>query len=138
MVNREAVPGRVGGPGVRALPAAEGLARVRAEIEREKAGALAWAGERLHAALAALALLRAEVEAIESGRATPAGGLQPAEAARRRRVEYAAVRRTALQYHYHLIVQREAIGFRNQREVDRHYPTPGPLTQPPVAPTEVP
>ena len=42
----------------------EGLERVQAEIQREKAEALGRAGERLQGAIRALRLIRAEVEAL--------------------------------------------------------------------------
>lgn len=110
--------------------AAEGLARVQAEIEKEKAEALGRAGGRLEGAIRALRLIRDEVEALESGRATPADPVGPGEAAGRRRAEYAALRRQARQYHHFLIVQREAVGFRRHGDVDRLYPVPGPLGRP--------
>lgn len=71
--------------------AGEGLARLQAEIAREKAEALGRVGGRLEAALRALRLVRDEVEALESGRATPAAPLGPGEAVGRRRAEYAAL-----------------------------------------------
>lgn len=60
--------------------AGEALARVRAEIEKEKAEALGRAGARLEVALRALRLIRDEVEALEAGRATPADALGPRDA----------------------------------------------------------
>ncbi len=110
--------------------AREGLASVQAEIEKEKAEALGRAGERLEGALRALRLVRDEVEALESGRATPADPVASGEAARRRRAEHAAQRRQARQFHYFLIVQREAMGFRRHGDVDRLYPLPDPLGGP--------
>lgn len=107
--------------------AGEALARVQGEIEREKAEALGRAGARLEWAIGTLQLIRDEVEALETGRATPADALGPREAAARRRAEYDAMHRTAQQYHYYLIVQREAMGFRKHGDVDRLYPMPGPL-----------
>ena len=107
--------------------AGEGLARIRAEIEREKAEALGRAGARLAEAIKALRLLRDEVEALEAGRATPADLPDAGEAATRRRAEYAALLREAQRQHHYLIVQREALGFRKHGDVDRLYPVPGPL-----------
>jgi hypothetical protein len=109
--------------------AEEGLARVQAEIEKEKAEALGRAGGRLEGAIRALRLIREEIEALEAGRASPADPLEPAEAAARRRAEYAAQRRQARLYHYYLIVQREALGLRKHGDVDRLYPVPGPLAR---------
>lgn len=105
----------------------EGLARVQAEIEREKAEALGRAGVSLDGAIRGLRLIRDEVEALEAGRATPADALPPCEAAGRRRLEYATLRSTAQRYHHYLIVQREAMGFRKHGDVERLYPVPGPL-----------
>ncbi|HYB74397.1 MAG TPA: hypothetical protein VED18_13570 [Candidatus Sulfotelmatobacter sp.] len=107
--------------------AGEGLARVQAEIEKEKAEALGRAGGRLEGAIRALRLIQTEIEALEAGRATPADPVRPAEAAARRRAEYAALRRQARVYHHYLIVQREALGFRKHGDVERLYPVPGPL-----------
>lgn len=110
--------------------AGEGLARVQAEIEREKAEALGRVGGHLEAALRALRLVRDEVEALESGRATPADPLGPGEAVGRRRAEYAALREQARQYQHFLIVQREAMGFCRHADVHRLFPVPGPLGRP--------
>lgn len=110
--------------------AGEALARIRAEIEREKAEALGLAGARLAEAIKALRFLRDEVEALEGARATPADLPDPDKAAARRRAEYAALRREAQRYHHYLIVQREAMGFRKHGDVDRLYPVPGPLRAP--------
>ena len=111
--------------------AGEGLARVQAEIEKEKSEALGRAGERLEGAIRALRLLGQEVGALEAGHATPADPVEPGEAVERRRAEYAALRRQARLYHHYLIVQREALGFRKHGDVDRLYPVPGPLAGPP-------
>ena len=108
----------------------EGLERVQAEIQREKAEALGRAGERLQGAIRALRLIRAEVEALEARMATPADRAGPHDAIRRRRAEYAALRQQARQYHQYLIVQREALGLRTHADVDRLYPVPGPLERP--------
>lgn len=118
--------------------AGEGLARVQAEIEKEKAEALGRAGGRLEGAIRALRLIREEVEALEAGRATPADPMEPAEAVGRRRAEHAALRRQARLYHHYLIVQREALGFRKHGEVDRLYPVPGPLARPEAERREAP
>ncbi len=119
-VNR-GTPGRAGGaPG-------EAVARVQAEIQREKAEALGRAGGRLEDALRALRILRDEVAALETGRASPADPVAAGEAAERRRADYAALRQQARLYQHYLIVQREALGFRKHADVDRLYPLPGPL-----------
>ncbi len=116
----------------------EGLTKVQAEIEKEKAEALGRAGERLDGAIRALRLIRDEVEALESGRATPADPVGAGEAVGRRRAEYAALRQQARQYRHYLIVQREAVGFRKHGDVDRLYPVPGPLGAPKAEGREAP
>jgi hypothetical protein len=108
-------------------PPGEALARVESEIRKERAEALGRAGERLALALRSLCLMRDEVYALESGRARPADGADPAEAAVRRRIEYSALRQAAQRYRYYLVVQREAVGFRKHGDVDRLYPIPDPL-----------
>lgn len=118
--------------------AGKGLARVQAEIEREKAEALGRVGGRLETAIRALRLVRDEVEALESGRATPADSLGPGEAVRRRRAEYAALREQARQSQHFLIVQREAMGFRKHADVHRLLPVPGPLGGPHAGGRETP
>jgi 2-polyprenyl-6-methoxyphenol hydroxylase-like FAD-dependent oxidoreductase len=91
----------------------EGLERVEREIVREKAATLGRAGERLEAALQAVhALGRALDDAPDAGRR--AALLAEYEAARRR----AAHARTIL------VIQREAIGLRQHRDVDRKFPEP--------------
>ena len=116
----------------------DGLARVQAEIEKEKAEALGRAGGRLEGAIRALHLIREEVEALASGRASPVDPVGSAEAIGRRRMEYAALQRQARQYRHYLIVQREACGFRKHADVDRLYRVPGPLGRPEDAPRETP
>lgn len=110
--------------------AGEGLARVQAEIAREKAEALGRAGARIAEAVRALHLLRDEVTALEAGLASPADLPDTAAAARQRRAEYAALLRTAQRYAHYLIIQREAMGFRKHGDVERSYPLPGPLPAP--------
>ena len=38
-----------------------------------------------------------------------------------------ALRAEAKKYYWYLVVQREALGFRNHRELERFYPIPPPL-----------
>ena len=87
--------------------------RLEEEIVKEKAAVLGRAGERLEAALAEVAAL---------GRALDA---EP-DAARRaaRLAEYAAAHRRATTARQMLLIQREAIGLRLHRDVDRQYPEP--------------
>jgi hypothetical protein len=91
----------------------EGMAKVEEEIRREKAAALGRAGERLEAALAATAALGRAVDA-EADPARHAVLLADYEDARRR----ASHARTML------LIQREAIGLRQHRDVDRTFPEP--------------
>ncbi|HET7342243.1 MAG TPA: hypothetical protein VFL90_12350 [Methylomirabilota bacterium] len=91
----------------------EGLAKVEEEIRREKAAALGRAGERLEAALAATDALGRALDA-ESDPGRRAALLEDYEAARRR----ASHARTML------LIQREAIGLRQHRDVDRTFPEP--------------
>jgi hypothetical protein len=91
----------------------QGFERLEREIVREKAATLGRAGERLRAALALVdELARAlEAEADPARRAT-------------RRAEYEAARRQAATARQVLIIQREAIGLRHHRDVDRQFPEP--------------
>ena len=93
--------------------AVEAHERIKEEIVREKAAALGRAGERLEAALAAVhAVARA-------WRAT-------AEPAERERLshEYGLAWRAAEAARLMLLIQREAVGLRDQRVVDQHFPRP--------------
>jgi hypothetical protein len=90
-----------------------GLERTEKEIVQEKAATLGRAGERLDAALASA---RALAEALD-GEPDPirrAALLQEYETARRR----AATARLML------VIQREAIGLRHHRDVERQFPEP--------------
>ena len=115
---------------MRKTSAGEGLARVQAEIAKEKAEALGRAGARIAETIRALHLLRDEVGALEAGRASPADVPDAVQAAAQRRAEYAALRRTAQRYSQYLIIQREAMGFRKHGDVEWLYPLPGPLPAP--------
>jgi hypothetical protein len=91
----------------------EGLAKIEEEIRREKAAALGRAGERLETALTAVAALgrAVDAEADPARRAVLLGDYEDA----RRRASHA---RTML------LIQREAIGLRQHRDVDRTFPEP--------------
>jgi hypothetical protein len=91
----------------------EGLERVEKEIVQEKAATLGRAGERLEAALAGA---RATGEALDAER-------DPARRAALLR-EYEAARRRAAFARLMLVIQREAIGLRHHRDVDRQFPQP--------------
>jgi len=91
----------------------EGFERVEREIVHEKAATLGRAGERLEAALAAARALGHTLDAERD----------PAcrEALLR---EYEAARRQAAAARQMLLIQREAIGLRHHRDVDRQFPEP--------------
>lgn len=102
--------------------------RLQAEIQREKAEALGRAGERLEEALRKLAGLRNTIEAL-------GGELKGASWERETLVqgirylthEYNALREKAILYHRYLIIQREAVGFYDHRDVYRLYRIPDAL-----------
>ena len=91
----------------------EGFERLEQEIVREKAAALGRAGERLEAALADAEALAQALDAEPDPRHR-AAVLQRYESARQR----AMLARTML------LIQREAIGLRYHRDVDRLFPEP--------------
>ena len=92
---------------------AEAHARIKEEIAREKAAALGRAGERLEAALATVAR-------------TAAAWRTASEAAARECLgrEYDAAWRAADAARLALLIQREAVGLRDQRVVDQQFPRP--------------
>jgi hypothetical protein len=92
---------------------AETHERIKEEIVREKAAALGRAGERLEAALGEVsALARAWREAVE-----------PAQRDRLSR-DYDVAWRAADAARLALLIQREAVGLRDQRVVDQQFPRP--------------
>jgi len=95
----------------------DSLKRVNAEIAHEKAAALGRAGERLEAALEEVRVLTLLL-----------GGA--AEAGERARLthEYERARARVRDARLALIIQREAVGFRQHRIVDQLFPEPPPRT----------
>ena len=91
----------------------EGFERLEREIVHEKAATLGRAGERLEAALAAARALGHTLDA-ERNPARREALLRGYEATRR---QVAAARLM-------LVIQREAIGLRHHRDVDRQFPEP--------------
>ena len=91
----------------------EGLERIEKEIVQEKAAVLGRAGERLEAALADA---RAAAEALDAEE----------DPARRAALlhSYEVARRRAISARLMLVIQREAIGLRHHRDVDRLFPEP--------------
>jgi hypothetical protein len=92
---------------------AEAHTRIKEEIAREKAAALGRAGERLEAALVTVAGIAAAWRAAT----------EPAEC-ERLASEYDAAWRTADAARLALLIQREAVGLRDQRVVDQQFPRP--------------
>jgi len=95
----------------------EAAARLAREIAQEKAAALGRAGERLQAALDEAGALAARLRAADDPTARAALVRQ-----------YEAVRTRASQARLALVVQREAIGLRQHRAVEQHFPEPPRLT----------
>jgi hypothetical protein len=91
----------------------EALQRTEKEILAEKAATLGRAGERLDAALALAARLLVAVERAGDG---PAREIALAD--------YREARARALDARHTLIIQREAIGLRNHRNLDQQFPEP--------------
>jgi hypothetical protein len=91
----------------------EGFERLEREIVQEKAATLGRAGERLEVALA---IAQALAETLDGER----------DPARREGLlrEYEAARRQAAAARLMLVIQREAIGLRYHRDVDRQFPEP--------------
>jgi gamma-glutamylcysteine synthetase len=94
--------------------AAESHARIVREIVKEKAVTLGRAGERLEAALAALAALVQAWRAAGDDAAARAGLAD----------EYERAWRAADTARQTLLIQREAVGLRQHRDVDRQFPVP--------------
>ncbi len=104
--------------------------RLEAEILQERAEALGRSGERLEEAIRRLSELRNTIEAL-------GGNLEDAtlerevliEGIRYLTHEYNALREKAVVYHRYLIIQREAVGFYDHRDVDRLYRIPDPIEE---------
>lgn len=97
----------------------ESLGRTEREIVAEKAAALGRAGERLEAALAETTTLGARLDAAGD----------PVEHARLL-ADYERARERAVAARLALIIQREAVGLRHHRDVDRQFPEPPPRRRP--------
>jgi hypothetical protein len=90
-----------------------GVRHTEEEILREKAAALGRAGERLEHALAETAALGAALDAERDPARRPA-----------LLADYEAARRRADSARLMLIIQREAVGLRQHRDVERQFPDP--------------
>jgi hypothetical protein len=88
----------------------EGYARTLLELRSEAASSLGRIGRTLEATL-------------EELRATQERAV-PAEERQTRRERMGALLARARLYRYFLEVQREAVGLRDHRDLDRHYPPP--------------
>ncbi len=102
---------------------------IEAEIRKEKAESLGRTGERLEEILAEIRTLRGQLFALAERSLAGTEG-QPAIPAE---IQNGLTRDSELcgrarEIRFQLIVQREAVGLRRHEEVDRHYPTPAPLT----------
>jgi hypothetical protein len=89
----------------------EGYARTLLELRAEAASALGRLGRTLEATLGELRVLRNQMRSK----------LREQDSLRER---HAALLARARLYRYFLEVQREAMGLRDHRDLDRHYPLP--------------
>lgn len=109
--------------------------RIEAEIQRERAEALGRAGERLEQILCKLAELSNTIESIRNklheGNAERHAVFR---SIRNLTQEHAVLRQKAKTYHRYLIIQREAVGFRDHRDVYRIYCVPDPINPDDFAP----
>ncbi|MFP2926835.1 hypothetical protein ACLESO_16870 [Pyxidicoccus sp. 3LG] len=93
------------------------LLPVEVEFQKEKGVALRRTGDKLEELLKELALAEREVRArTGADRAAPL-------------LRYREVRKEAERQRWNLMVQREACGLRNHREMDIVYPMPPPLKE---------
>lgn len=105
--------------------------RIEAEIQRERAEALGRAGERLEQVLTELAELRGTIRALCQKLAdAPPARNSLVQNVRILVQEHNGLRDKAVTYHRYLIIQREAVGLRDHRDVDRLYRIPDPLEKP--------
>lgn len=94
-----------------------GLAALQAEMLREMAASLGRASERVSGSLATLEELGRHIDELEAGGAARRVVVEAIDAFNE---EHAR----AEQLLWELTVQREALGLRNQKELERHYPLP--------------
>src|SRR5688500_2248498 len=91
------------------------LMPIEVELQREKASALGRAGRKLEQLVEKLERLERELRHLHG------------EARTKRLAEYRKVRTQAVDQHWKLMVQREAVGLSRHDDLDRHYPIPPPL-----------
>lgn len=94
---------------------AQGFAATERELNKERAAALGRIGRRLEGLLVRLGELR-----VQWDTAAPATRAAIARA-------YADCHAEARRYRWYLEVQREAVGLRYHRDLDREYPIPPAL-----------
>ncbi len=94
-----------------------GLAALQAEMLREMAASLGRASERLSGSLATLAEMGSSIDELEARGAEAAVLAEAIDA-------FNQERERAERFLWELTVQREALGLRNQQELERYYPLP--------------
>jgi hypothetical protein len=100
------------------------------EIQKEKAEALGRAGERLERALRELGERAAAIRALEAEQGEAWDDADPRGQVGAAIAEFDRFRRRAVEYYQHLIIQREAVGFRRHADVERLYRLPDPWPGP--------
>lgn len=104
--------------------------RLQAEIQREKAEALGRAGERLEDVLRKLVELRHAIEDLRANVKEASFERRSILQAIRRFIrEHNALRKKAMTLNKYLIIQREAVGFYDHRDVDRVYRIPDAIEE---------
>jgi uncharacterized protein (UPF0335 family) len=109
----------------------EQFEKLQEEIQREKAEALGRAGERLEETIRKLAELAGSIETL---RGELQGATFDRDAVTRAVAllvqEYNTLREKAVTFYRYLIIQREAVGLTDHRDVDRLYRLPDPFPEP--------
>ncbi len=108
----------------------EELASLQEEIQREKAEALGRAGERLEEALRKLAELGENIKTLRGelqGATFDRDSLAQAVALLVQ--DYNILKQKTAMYQRYLVIQREAVGLFDHRDVDRLYRLPQPLSE---------
>jgi hypothetical protein len=92
-----------------------GVLAIELELVKERASALRRAGESLEAALEKLSALKAKID----------GGEVPSRA--EAIAEYRELYAEAEKQRWYMVIQREAMGLKQHRELDELYPLPAKL-----------
>ncbi len=104
--------------------------KLQEEIQREKAEALGRAGERLEEAIRKLAEIGDSIETLRGelkGATFDRDAITQAVALLVQ--DYNILRQKTVMYHRYLIIQREAVGFFDQPDVDRPYRIPDRIAE---------